>query len=86
MDKKSAILQFIQQNPGAKSIDIQIGLSQASIGAHTKVLLDKGMLIKDSADGWHLAEGYVVKVEPKKLTSIDIAAEFIRKMVDVDKR
>lgn len=82
-DKKSAILQFIQDHPGVKSIEINVGLSRASIGAHTKVLLDRGLLIRDGSDGWHVASNYVVKVEPKKVTPIDIAAECIRKMIEL---
>lgn len=66
-----------------KSIDIEVGLSRASVGAHTKVLLDRGLLIRDGSDGWHVADGYVVKVEPRSLTPMDIAAEFIRKMINV---
>ena len=85
-DKKSAILQFIQDHPGVKSIDINIGLSRASIGAHTKVLLDRGLLIRDGSDGWHVAANYVVTTAPKVITPMDIAAEYIRKMVDVNKR
>ena len=83
MDKKSAILQFIAENPGVMSVDIQVGLSRASVGAHTKALLNQGLLIRDSSDGWHIASGYVASMEPKSITSIDIAGEFIRKMIDV---
>ena len=45
--------------------------------------MDSGMLIKDSGNGWHIASGYVVTTEPKKLTAIDIAGECIRKMIEV---
>ena len=83
MDKKTLILQFISQNPGVRSIDINVGLGRASIGAHTRALMDHGMLVRDANLGWHLADGYVLKIEPKAITSIDIAAEFIRKMIDV---
>jgi predicted DNA-binding transcriptional regulator len=82
-DKKSAILQFIQDHPGVKSIEIEVGLSRASIGAHTKVLLDRGLLIRDNTDGWHIAANYVATTAPKVITPIDIAAEFIRKMIDL---
>jgi DNA-binding transcriptional ArsR family regulator len=68
-----------------KSIDINVGLSRASVGAHTKVLLNHGMLIRDSLGGWHVASGYVVNIEPKKITPVDIAGEHIRKMIDVPK-
>lgn len=70
-------------NPGVKSIDINVGLSRASIGAHTKALLDNGMLVRDASDGWHIASGYVISIEPKSITPLDIAGEFIRKMIDV---
>jgi len=83
MDKKTLILQFIAQNPGVKSIDINVGLGRASIGAHTRFLMDNGMLIRDANNGWHIADGYVVKIEPKAVTAIDIAAEHIRKMIDL---
>ena len=83
MDKKTLILQFISQNPGVKSIDINVGLGRASIGAHTRALMDHGMLIRDTSLGWHIADGYILKIEPKAITPIDIAAEFIRKMIDV---
>lgn len=83
MDKKNSILQFIAKNPGVKSDSIDVGLGRASVGAHTRALMDAGMLIKDASNGWHIADGYVVKIEPKKLTPIDIAGEFIRKMIDV---
>jgi hypothetical protein len=83
MDKKTLILQFIAQNPGVKSIDINVGLGRASIGAHTRFLMDSGMLIRDANYGWHIADGYVVKLEPKPVTPIDIAAEHIRKMIDL---
>lgn len=82
MDKKTLILQFIAQNPGVKSIDINVGLGRASIGAITRALMDQGMLIRDNSFGWHIADGYVVKIEPKAVTPIDIAGEFIRKMID----
>jgi len=77
------ILEFIAKNPGVLSVDINVGLGRASIGAHTRALMDAGMLVRDLNLGWHLAEGFVLKLEPKKLTSIDIAGEFIRKMIDV---
>jgi hypothetical protein len=83
MDKKTLILQFIAQNPGVKSIDINVGLGRASIGAHTRFLMDSGMLIRDANHGWHIADGYVVTIEPKAITPIDIAAEHIRKMIDL---
>jgi hypothetical protein len=83
MDKKTLILQFIAKNPGVQSIDINVGLGRASIGAHTRALMDAGMLIKDANLGWHIADGYILKIEPQKLTPIDIAGEFIRKMVNV---
>lgn len=83
MDKKSAILQFIAQNPGVMSVNIHVGISRASVGAHAKALLNQGLLIKDSSDGWHIAHGYVASVEPKSITPVDIAGEFIRKMIDV---
>ena len=83
MDKKSAILQFIAQNPGVMSVDINVGLSRASVGAHAKALLNQGLLIKDSSEGWHIASNYVVSSEPKGITPLDIAGEFIRKMIDV---
>lgn len=83
MDKKTLILQFIAKNPGVLSVDINVGLGRASIGAHTRALMDHGMLIRDANLGWHIADGYVVKFEPKNLTPIDIAGEFIRKMIEV---
>lgn len=83
MDKKTLILQFIAQNPGVKSIDINVGLGRASIGAHARALMDAGMIIKDASLGWHIADGFVVKIEPKPVTPIDIAAEYIRKMIDL---
>lgn len=83
MDKKTLILQFIAQNPGVKSIDINVGLGRASVGAHARALMDNGMLIRDSNYGWHIATGYVVKIEPKAVTPIDIAGEYIRKMIEM---
>jgi hypothetical protein len=83
MDKKTLILQFIAQNPGVKSIDINVGLGRASVGAHARALMDSGMLIRDVNYGWHIATGYVVKIEPKAVTPIDIAAEHIRKMIEL---
>lgn len=83
MDKKTLILQFISQNPGVQSIDIKVGLGRASVGAHARALMDAGMLIKDASNGWHIASGYVVTTEPKKLTPIDIAGDCIRKMIEV---
>lgn len=76
-------MEFIAKNPGVQSIDINVGLGRASIGAHTRALMDAGMLVKDANLGWHLAEGFILKLEPKKSTPIDIAGEFIRKMIDV---
>ena len=46
MDKKTLILHFIAKNPGVQSIDINVGLGRASIGAHTRALMDAGMLVK----------------------------------------
>jgi hypothetical protein len=43
------------------------------------------MLVQDASRGWHVANGYVVKKQPKALTPMDIAAECIRKMIDVPK-
>jgi hypothetical protein len=83
MDKKTIILQFIAQNPGVKSIDINVGIGRASIGAHTRALMDAGMVIRDASYGWHVSDGYVIKTEPKHITPMDIAGEFIRKMIDV---
>jgi hypothetical protein len=86
MDKKTLILEFIAKNPGVLSVDINVGLGRASVGAHTRALMDAGMLIRDINLGWHLADGFILKLEPKQLTPIDIAGEFIRKMVDANKR
>ena len=83
MDKKTLILQFIAKNPGVLSVDINVGIGRASIGAHTRALMDAGMLVRDANLGWHVATGYILKIEPKKVTPIDIAGEFIRKMVNV---
>jgi hypothetical protein len=83
MDKKSAILQFITQNPGVMSVDIDVGLSRASVGAHAKALMNQGLLVRDTSGGWHISHGYVVAVEPMAITPIDIAGECIRKMIDV---
>ena len=82
MDKRTLILQFIAKNPGVLSVDINVGLGRASIGAHTRSLMDDGMLIRDANLGWHLADGFILKLEPKHLTPIDVAGEFIRKMID----
>ena len=81
--KKQMILQFIAKNPGIASVDIKVGLSRSAIGAHARSLMNAGLIIKDSSNGWHLADGYVVKVEPKAITPIDIAAEYIRKMIEM---
>jgi len=83
MDKRNLILQFIAKNLGVLSIDINVGLSRASVGAHTKALMDGGKLMKDGSNGWHIAKDYVVDFE--KNTPIDIAGEHIRKMIDVPK-
>jgi len=83
MDKKTLILEFIAKNPGVLSVDINVGLGRASIGAHTRALMDAGMLVRDAKLGWHLAEGFILKIEPKKLSSMDVAGEFIRKMIDM---
>jgi hypothetical protein len=53
------------------------------VGAHARALMDAGMIIKDGANGWHIANDFVVEIEPKNITSLDIAGEFIRKMIDV---
>ena len=81
--KKQAILQFIAKNPGVKSIDINVGLGRASIGAHTRALMDLGLLIRDNNFGWHVASNYVVTDIPKDITPMDIAAECIRRMIDL---
>lgn len=83
MDKQNLILQFIAKNPGVLSIDINVGLSRASVGAHTKALMDGGKLMKDGSNGWHIAKDYVVDFD--KNMPIDIAGEYIRKMIDVSK-
>jgi hypothetical protein len=85
MDKRTLILEFIAKNPGVLSVDINVGLGRASVGAHTRALMDAGMLVKDANLGWHLADGFILKLEPKHTSPIDIAGECIRKMVDVKK-
>jgi hypothetical protein len=45
--------------------------------------MDAGMIIKDQDNGWHIANDFIVEIEPKKVTPIDIADDFIRKMIDV---
>ena len=82
-DRKQTILEFISKNPGVKSIDINVGLGRASIGAHTRALMDLGLLIRDNNFGWHVASNYVVTAIPKDITPMDIAAECIRKMIDL---
>lgn len=82
-DKRNSILQFIAKNPGVTSVDINVGLSRSSVGAHARALMDAGMIIKDGANGWHVSNDFVVNIEPKKITPIDIAGDFIRKMIDV---
>lgn len=81
-EKKRLILEFIAQNPGVRTIDINIGnLSRSSLGAYTKILLDCGVLVRDRNHGWHIADGYVIKLPPKIKTPLDIAEEIIREMV-----
>lgn len=65
------------------SVDIQVGLSRSAVGAHSRTLMDLGMIVKDAANGWHIANGFVVNTEPKSITPIDIAGEYIRKMIDL---
>ena len=81
--RKQSILEFIAKHPGVRSIDINVGLGRPSIGAHTRALMDAGLLIKDSNHGWHIAAGYVVTQTPREITPLDIAAECIRKMIDL---
>jgi hypothetical protein len=83
MDKRNLILQYIAKNPGVLSIDINVGLNRASVGAHTRALLDDGKLMRDNSNGWHIAKDCVVDFE--KNAPIDIAGEHIRKMIDVPK-
>ena len=83
MDKQNLILQFIAKNPGVLSININVGLSRASIGAHTKALMDDGKLMRDDSNGWHIAKDYVVDFDSN--TPMDVASEHIRKMIDVSK-
>jgi hypothetical protein len=83
MDKRALILQYIAKNPGVLSIDINVGLSRASIGAHTKALMDDGKLMRDDSNGWHIAKDYVVDFDSN--TPMDVASEHIRKMIDVSK-
>lgn len=68
------------------SANINVGLGRASVGAHLRTLMRAGMIVQDGIQGWHIANGYVVKTQPKAITPIDIAAECIRKMIDVNKR
>jgi hypothetical protein len=44
--------------------------------------MDLGMIVKDAANGWHIASGFVVNSEPKNITPIDVTGEYIRKMID----
>ena len=45
--------------------------------------MDLGLLIRDNNFGWHVASNYVVTAIPKDITPMDIAAECIRKMIDL---
>lgn len=81
--KKKAILQFISKNPGVTSVDIKVGLSRSAVGAHARTLMDNGMLVKDLNNGWHIAHGFIVEMDPKSVTPIEIAGEYIRKMIDL---
>jgi len=83
MDKRNLILRFIAKNPGVLSSSIDVGLSRASVGAHTKALMDDGKLMKDDSNGWHIAKDYVVDFDSN--TPMDVASEHIRKMIDVSK-
>ena len=85
MDKRDLILQFIAKNPGVLSIDIGVGLSRASVGAHAKALMDEGKLIRDKNYGWHISKDYIVDFNKKSIKPMDIAGEHIRKMIDVQK-
>ncbi len=81
-EKKRLILEFIAQNPGVRTIDINVGnLSRSSLGAYTKILLDEGVLVRDDNHGWHIAKGHVITAPPKVKTPIDLAEEAIRNMV-----
>jgi hypothetical protein len=85
MDKRNLILQFIAKNPGVLSIDIGVGLSRASVGAHAKALMNEGKLVRDKNYGWHISKDYIVDFSNKNITPIDIAEEHIRKMINVPK-
>lgn len=65
------------------SVDIKVGLSRSAVGAHARTLMDLGMIIKDAANGWHIASGFVIDSEPKNITPLDVAGEHIRKMIDL---
>ena len=81
--KKKSILQFVAKNPGVMSVDINVGLSRSAVGAYARALMDAGMLVKDLQNGWHIAHGFVVEIDPKAVTPIDIAGEYIRKMIEL---
>jgi len=83
MDKKNLILQFIQSHPGVKPVDIRVNLSRSALGTYLRHLLDSDAIVRDENGGWYIREGFVVPEIVHVKTPMDLAAEYIRKMIDL---
>jgi predicted transcriptional regulator len=84
MDKKYRILQYISQNPGVTSADIKVNLSRSSIGVYARMLLDEGIVQKNDAGEWSLADGYIMQPIIKEETPMDIVEKQIRQMIEMN--
>lgn len=84
MDKKYRILLYISQNPGVMSADIKVNLSRSAVGVYARMLLDEGIIQKDSDGGWSLVDGYVIKPIVKEETPFDVVEQQIRKMIELN--
>ena len=83
MDPKTQILFYLANNPGLKTEQIDIGIKRASLGLHLRNLADKGLLIKTQDGGWQVSKNHVMEKPVHNLSSMDIAAKYIREMINL---
>ena len=83
MDPKKRILSLIQSKPGILTSEIDLGIKNSALGMHLRNLSLKGDIVKTQAGGWQVSNKFIMENPLHLLSSMDLAAKYIRKMIEL---
>ena len=83
IDKKKKILAFLEKNPGASILKMDVGIPEWTLRKLVNELVDEKMVVKVRY-GWKLASGSDI-LSGKLENGLQIAERHIRNMINVPK-